>query len=88
KEIVTSKTSIITDLYPNPASDFISVAVTNTGKYRIEIFDINGVLITTKQFRNSDMKIATNTFASGVYVLRIYNEENSTIDTKKFVVKH
>ncbi len=88
KEIVTSKTSIITDLYPNPASDFISVAVTNTGKYRIEIFDINGVLITTKQFHSSDMKIATNTFASGVYVLRIYNEENSTIDTKKFVVKH
>jgi len=87
KEIVAEPKPIITSLGPNPASNYTLVKTGEIADYTSEVFDINGKLLYTKKFHDDNISIMTDQFPSGVYLVRILNNTNSTVDTKKFVVK-
>ncbi len=87
KEIVAEPKPIISSLGPNPATNYTLVKTGETADYTSEVFDINGKLVNTKNFHGDNISIMTDQFPSGVYIVRIINNTNSTVDTKKFVVK-
>lgn len=88
KEIVAEPKPIISSLAPNPATNYTLVKTGEIADYTSEVFDINGKLVYTKNFQGDNISIMTDQFPSGVYIVRILNNTNSTVDTKKFVVKH
>ena len=87
KEIVAEPKPIISTLGPNPATNYTLVKTGEIADYTCEVFDINGKLFYTKNFHDDNISIMTDQFPSGVYIVRILNTTNSTVDTKKFVVK-
>lgn len=81
---VNEKNTNIT-LYPNPANDFIIV---NFGNLRFQYFELINLIgqILYKQdilFDNDSYKIDVSNIPKGFYILRLYNNDNST--TLRFI---
>jgi hypothetical protein len=70
-------------LYPNPASETITISLNDTDKYSFKIFNTVGQLILT----TSERTITVKNFVPGGYFLSIYNDKGLSIGTKKFIVK-
>ncbi len=78
-------------LYPNPATDYINIKCSSIKNELIvlEIFDITGKVISSKQiFINNDLNITFNfneEIPTGIYLLNISTENKSY--TKRFIIK-
>jgi hypothetical protein len=73
------------NIYPNPASDILSIEHDLSGPLRVQITTTSGQLVYSQQFPTStriDINIAS--FAPGVYLLEILSREGSL--TKKIVL--
>ena len=71
------------NIYPNPTTNFISIA--NIDKAIITINDINGKEILVKNNYSSNEKISLENIDKGVYFVKI--KSNNKIAVKKLVVK-
>ena len=66
-------------IYPNPASDFI-FAESNNNINNIEIFDINGKMILSKNsFSRTKEKINLSEIKQGIYIIKIYTTTNTVV---------
>lgn len=73
-------------LYPNPASDHITIKMADAGTAAFEVRDITGKLVyISGSVEGGSHTIDTANFASGVYMLTATSD--SAKATKKFVVK-
>ena len=83
-------TALDFNIYPNPCSnDFRIIPPTNASDFTVTINDMNGNLIYTKYFKDintsySDITINTATYKSGVYSIRVVNQDINT--TKKLII--
>lgn len=70
-------------LYPNPAHDMIQISGNRTGKYSFKVYNSAGqnVISTT------ETTIHLKGLTSGEYFLSIYDDKNSLIESKKFIVR-
>lgn len=71
-------------IYPNPASEAVIVTCDyfNSGKLRLEMFDVTGKKILEAVPQAANFKIQSSVFESGVYLLKVGSQ------TKRFVVMH
>lgn len=63
-----------TQIYPNPASDFINIILPRTSeKLKVELFTIQGALVYTQQIQDSfhHISLNSNKFNNGIYLLRV-----------------
>ncbi len=79
-------------LFPNPMDDFANIVIhpiDNSKDFEINIFDINGKLISTKRVQNSSRyKMARETMKSGTYLYVITSKQRSEKPiTGRFIVK-
>ena len=66
-------------IYPNPATDEISIETSIEDHYAMEIFDINGInILNTKGFGKYFI-VKVNKLLNGVYILHISNKLSTTI---------
>ena len=72
------------DIYPNPASDMVTVKVKNGNGKEVELHDITGRLISTYKLKDNKAIINVNGIASGYYYLSVYHDNQ--IETKKLVI--
>ena len=70
-------------LYPNPATDKVTVVSTTKGNANIEIFNSIGSLVEKVETKDSKNVIDVSTLPSGIYTIRLTNERGSS--TLKFV---
>lgn len=87
--ISENENSILLDLFPNPANEFIRFSVANhdLNVSDFTFTDINGKLITFEIQKNSDGYVANlQGISSGVYILNVQNE--NLVLQKKFTVIH
>jgi len=70
------------NIYPNPASNFIEVAVNNKQLANIKVFDVLGNELLQTQKKQIDISILPN----GVYFVQI--ETNNSVMSKKIIVQH
>lgn len=64
----------ITALFPNPATDYITLNRLTTENTLVSIVDISGRLVRTKQLYHSSERIDLSSLKSGVYFLRYEKE--------------
>jgi hypothetical protein len=77
--------------YPNPASENITLALTDNNNQNlslIEIFDVTGRKADEVIVQNNQAVINTASFAKGLYLYSAYNEKKELIGVGKFNVLH
>ena len=85
KTLATVENATIADfqIFPNPASDELNIQMQDRENYTFIITNLVGQIL----LKSEQRKINLKGFASGEYLLSIYNKENTLIGTKKFLVK-
>lgn len=76
------------DAYPVPANESITVTSGNTQTQlkKIELLDMSGKIISSESCNNSTVTIATDRYASGIYVLRVQSDDEIT--TRRISITH
>jgi hypothetical protein len=73
-------------VFPNPASDFVSIRNTASADAIIELMDMNGRIVVKKHMSNTPlMQIGISELNAGIYNLRIVS--NSSISNHKLIVQ-
>lgn len=70
-------------LYPNPAKEIIHVLIDDNRKYSFKVINSLGQVV----LKTSDKSIHLKGLASGEYFLSVYDEKNTLIGNKKFIVQ-
>ncbi|MFC4723622.1 choice-of-anchor J domain-containing protein [Geojedonia litorea] len=77
-------------VYPNPASDALYVkSISNEGSSNILLYNINGTLVLGAKIDNSSnkgQKIDIQKIPTGLYLLRIVNNNGDVIKTERIVI--
>lgn len=72
------------DMYPNPASNNLSIDLPNgADNARVEFFDNVGRLALTEKITSNNNKININNLATGMYILKVHAVDK--VGTKKFI---
>ncbi len=74
------------NLFPNPTTQYISIASPLVRINEVEIFNSEGRLMKKVSVKNETDKIDVNDFAAGVYYVRTYNG-TEFIKSMKFIKK-
>jgi Secretion system C-terminal sorting domain len=67
----------VTKIYPNPATDYITIKTENIVK-KLELYTINGRLLTTEMPNKLDPAFSLVNRPSGIYFLKIYSDAGTT----------
>lgn len=73
------------DIFPNPANNVLTIQTNEIGS-QIEIFDMQGRIVTKGTLISRSITINISLFAEGIYLLRLMNGDH--IATQKFFVAH
>ena len=84
---VAKPADVISSVSPNPATNMALVKSNTVDDYTVEIFDINGKILDQKKFHDNNCPIYTDTYPTGVYIVRLTNMTEKTSETVKLVVK-
>lgn len=74
----------LTELFPNPAQDFLDVRFKNQSNYVIELFDLNGQIVKSYKDYGSNFKLDLTEVKRGLYLLRVL-KENRLVSIKKLI---
>lgn len=72
----SANTSSIT-LFPNPAKNVLTITLTEVVYGTLSIFDIQGSLLLTKPIADKQIKLSTESYDNGIYVIHIVSENAS-----------
>lgn len=77
----------IVGVYPNPATDYLVVSAPelSTTPALLELYDMNGKKIWSKNINNGNVEISLDGISKGLYLLKVYAKNKFT--TVKVVVK-
>lgn len=82
---ISVEDNIIT--YPNPATNSFFIKTNFKSQIKLDVYDITGKLIISKQLMNADInEINTTDINSGLYLLRI-SDFDGNIKTKKLLIE-
>jgi hypothetical protein len=65
-------------LYPNPASQFLTIEFTENIEFELSVFNISGQRILTQTSNNLSQQIDLQDFAEGIYLLEIISSETNS----------
>lgn len=74
-------------VYPNPVTDYLTIALKHKGKSSFQIADLSGRTILHGQLNEVVNKIDLNKQPGGIYLLTVINSENNETEAKKIVIK-
>ena len=74
------------NIYPNPTTGKVTVAVENLTNASIELYDIYGRKLESQEMSDSQTAIDLTDYASGVYFIRVY-QNGTLVGTSKLVRK-
>ncbi|MEY5048715.1 MAG: hypothetical protein RLZZ175_2074 [Bacteroidota bacterium] len=72
-------------IYPNPATDNVTVSLTESVSGTVSIVDLHGNVVATKSISGNTSNISTAELASGVYVVKINSDKG--IAVKQLVIQ-
>jgi hypothetical protein len=70
-------------VYPNPATDRLTIQTGSTDKITVEISDLNGQIVSKYELAGSNNTIEVANLSTGSYLVRVLNNGNSSV--KKFI---
>lgn len=72
-------------VYPNPATEFFTVAQNGSGPISVELTDLLGKVVFTAQFTGNKNNVTVNDFPEGIYMIKVTNAEGTYLD--RIVIK-
>jgi Secretion system C-terminal sorting domain len=74
---INEKRNILFNLYPNPASDIVTLNInkTNNENLEINIYDILGDLVLSESLKQNQQKINIGDLNNGIYIVEINSNE-------------
>ena len=69
------------EVFPNPSSD--KITITNSGKSKIDIINVNGQIIKSFYNNEKEMTIDLRDLSNGIYIVKVMTDKD--IITKKFI---
>lgn len=78
--------NILFNLYPNPASDIVTININNTNheNLTIDIYNITGVLVKSEILKQSQRQINIGYLSNGIYMLTI--KSKSVTENQKLII--
>lgn len=70
----------VNSIYPNPASDVLTVEIAQGGTSVIEIYDITGQLIISEQQNAKIIRVDVSGIARGMYTVRVTNANGTSVN--------
>lgn len=64
-------------VYPNPARDFLKIAVNNKRAEQLMIYDMTGRMVLSTVLQNGENQVSITDISSGTYILTVTNEERT-----------
>ncbi|MGB0390888.1 MAG: T9SS type A sorting domain-containing protein [Salibacteraceae bacterium] len=80
--------SIETLVYPNPATDVVSVTVNGINMYNVAIYDLSGRMVNEVRAANSTTVLSVNTLENGVYLMKVSDLSGNALAIEKVIIKH
>ena len=72
-------------IYPNPATESFKVATNQEGKVRVEVYDMMGNLLFSKEIIEGVLlNVATDSFGAGIYLLKSTSAKSAI--TKRIII--
>jgi O-glycosyl hydrolase len=71
-------------IYPNPASDMITISIVNGNGQHAELFDLAGKMVGSYRLTDNKVTINLNNINPGCYFISVYY--NSSIKTEKLII--
>ncbi len=72
-------------LFPNPASNSVSISLNQFGAWKIEVMDAKGVCVKEQSFTGQEILLDITDLESGIYIIRIQSARNILV--KRFTRK-
>lgn len=72
------------NIYPNPASDFITIELSKNTRSSLRVYSLDGRQIINLDFSADKMKLDVSTLTNGTYILQIINDNG--ISQKLFTI--
>ncbi len=72
-------------LYPNPVQDILSIEVTNGSLNKVEVYNLNGVLMMGRPLVGNKAEIDVQAWPTGMYLIRLMDDNNETLMQRKFI---
>jgi uncharacterized repeat protein (TIGR03803 family) len=88
ENLANSEFNIHSDItiYPNPSNGLITIETQSTAKFKVEIYNILGELITEKSALSQQTVIDLTNHSAGVYIVKVYYNDNKIVH-KKMILK-
>lgn len=80
--------AVETIVYPNPASDQVSVSVIGLNQFVVTIFDLSGRQVSETRVSNNFTQISVDAFNNGVYFMKVSDTSGNQLAIEKIVIKH
>jgi len=86
--ILGGQSSTALNIYPNPATDVLSITCPSSGSYNLEVRDMKGTLITATSIESNGQDALVNvaSLPEGLFVVSLSN--GSAVYTSKLNIKH
>lgn len=88
-DMVTIEENSINDAYnvfPNPATDYITISTSSANEMTIHVFDISGKMIYQNIVDSKQFNIPLQSITNGIYILKV--QDDNGIFTRRFEVSH
>ncbi|MFA8450967.1 MAG: BspA family leucine-rich repeat surface protein [Bacteroidales bacterium] len=72
--------------FPQPANTFLNIKLPEQGEYNVEIFNIQGVLVSAISVNGLSTKINVSNFRPGTYIVHTMNMDNQKFSNLKIVI--
>jgi hypothetical protein len=73
------------EIFPNPASNRLSIYFPTRGSGQIAIFDLSGKMLLNENYLGEQLQVDVSSFRSGMYLIRVGDDDKVAV--KKFVVE-
>ncbi|NNF85832.1 MAG: T9SS type A sorting domain-containing protein [Winogradskyella sp.] len=73
-------------MYPNPAKNELNITYRKMTSLKVELFDLFGRVIMTKELHNQESIINLSGFSSGTYLMKMTTNDKKVV-TKKLIIK-
>jgi len=80
---------IIDEVFPNPASDLITIKMTKKAEYNLTLLDLTGRVVLQETFSDQEYKLkVSEDVPNGKYILRVITKDGSAMNAKNIVIHH
>lgn len=91
-EVASTKTtsdmaSNSVEIFPNPTYDILNIRLNGfiSQQINMEIHEVSGRIIYSKNYKSSSFKVEMNSFPKGIYMLQLKDENENIITYEKFI---